>query len=131
MTNTVEKAAYWTQFTAYRSELRSGPLLLEHFKAGKITRLCYCGCNSYDIEVPADVGLAPLLPESGRGGCAFELEFYTGEENRTIGISVFVTDRGYLAGIDVDYCANSYPMPDVPTIVEPPFNVIGVLKNEY
>lgn len=130
MVNTVEKAAYWTQFMADRSELRNGPLLLEHFKAGKITRLCDCGCNSYDIDVPADIGLAPLLPESGNSGCALQLEFYTGEEQRTIGIAVFVKDSGYLAGIDVDYCGNSYPMPDVPTIVEPPFSVTGVLKNE-
>jgi len=51
------------------------------------------------------------------------MEFHTSEEQRTLEFVVLVAANGQLAGIEVDYCANSYPVPDELVLVEPPYHV--------
>ena len=64
-----------------------------------------------------------LAQPGDRGGAVFELEFRTSEEQRTLEFVVLVGVNGQLSGIEVDYCANSYPVPDEPVLVEPPYHV--------
>jgi len=52
MSNTLARASKWTHFLASRAEFPAGERLLAAFHAGKITRLCDCGCDSFDIEIP-------------------------------------------------------------------------------
>ena len=128
--NSEEKARFWTEFMADRKEFPRATLLLEHFNAGTITRICDCGCNSYDIKVPSDFGLTPLLPakEHGRGGCVLSMAFkLRGGEDR-LEFDVFADAHGNLAGIDVACNANSAPVPDGPQVVEPPYHVYGALS---
>jgi hypothetical protein len=122
MSNTLARASKWVTFLASRSEFPAGDKLLAAFHAGKITRLCDCGCNSFDIEVEEGAAM-PLAQPGDHGGAVFELEFRTSEEQRTLEFVVLVGANGQLSGIEVDYCANSYPVPDDPVLVEPPYHV--------
>ncbi|WP_332778287.1 hypothetical protein [Polaromonas sp.] len=122
MPNTFAHASKWTHFLASRAEFPAGERLLAAFHIGKVTRLCECGCNSFDIEVP-DGAVAPLAQPGDSGGSVFELEFRTTEEQGTLEFIVLVGSNGHLAGIEVDYCANSYPVPDEIILMEPPYHV--------
>lgn len=127
--NTEVLARHWTEFVAARPEFTPGRLLLEQFAAGEITRLCDCGCNSYEFKVRSDAQISPLAPPSERGSMVFQLEFQTPEWGKTVGFSLFLDAAGNLSGLDVDYCGNSYPMPDNPQLVEPPYHSYGALAN--
>lgn len=122
MSNTLARASKWVTFLASRSEFPAGDKLLSAFHAGKITRLCDCGCNSFDIEVEEGAAM-PLAQPGDRGGAVFELEFRTSEEQCTLEFVVLVGANGQLSGIEVDYYANSYPVPDEPVLLEPPYHV--------
>lgn len=130
MSNSLSLARSWTEFIAARPELPCGELLLRQFFAGEITRLCDCGGNSYDITVPRDKDFPPLVAAGERGGSVLQLEFNTKESGKTVGFTLFADKDGYLAGLDVDYCGNSFPMPENPTLSEPPFHVYGVLSHQ-
>lgn len=103
-------------------------MLLEHFNAGTITRICDCGCNSYDLKVPKGSGLKPLMPALQRGGgCVLSMAFHFANRPGTLEFDVFVDADGYLGGVDVSCNANSEPVPNEPQVVEPPFHVYGAL----
>jgi hypothetical protein len=125
--NSPEKARLWTEFLATREEITGSERLLMQFNAGTISRICDCGCNSYDIQVPIDSGLEPLLPSKERGGCAFSVAFSLGNRTGSIEFDVFVNAGGYLAGIDVSCNGNSEPVPEKPQLAEPPYHVNGPL----
>jgi hypothetical protein len=125
--NTPELARQWTEFLAARKEFPRSEQLLEHFNVGTITRICDCGCNSYDLKVSRDCGLKPLMPASQRGGCVLSMAFYFCNRPGSFEIDIFVDGDGYLAGIDVSCNANSEPVPIKPELVEPPFHVYGAL----
>lgn len=130
MINGPVTAHRWTQFLASRTYVPKSAQLLAQFAHGEITRFCQCGCNSYDLRVAPDVWLEPLMPASDRSGCALELAFYTAEQSepkRTVEINLYIDSNGYFAGIDVDYCGNSAPMPEHPVLIEPPFHIHGAL----
>jgi hypothetical protein len=111
MTNTETKAARWVGHLADHPDVPFGPQLRQHFEAGRITRLCDCGCNSFDLEIPAQVVLEPISTP-GRSGMFFEIGFesYPGAQ---LAFLVFTDERGYLSGVDVT-CggANHSPVPD-------------------
>jgi hypothetical protein len=125
MGNTHDTAARWTEFVATHAAFPAGERLLQAFRAGTITRLCNCGCNSFDLEVPD--GAAPLLVEPGGSGSVFQMEFEVDEpgsgERRSLEFIVFADRRGHFSGLEVDYCGNSSPVPDELVIHEPPYHV--------
>jgi hypothetical protein len=130
MSNSSDAAARWTRYLSSRAYVPRAPLIQQHFACGKITRLCDCGCQSFDLAIDAGVPLEPLMPGSGRSGCALELSYHVvgGREGQDfVSLSVFVDGRGYLSGLDVDFRANSAPMPDDVVLVEPPFHIHGSL----
>lgn len=111
MTNTETKAAKWVAHLANHPGVPFGPLLRRHFEAGRITRLCDCGCNSFDLEIPSGVVLDPISRPGG-GGMFFEIHFASNADAE-LACLLFLDGRGYLAGIDVT-CgkANHAPVPD-------------------
>jgi hypothetical protein len=125
--NSLEKARLWTEFLAAREEISGCERLLAHFNAGTISRICDCGCNSYDIKVPIDSGLEPLLPSKERGGCAFSMAFNLSNRPGSIEFDVFIDAGGYLAGVDVSCNANSEPVSEKPQLAEPPYHIHGPL----
>lgn len=129
MINDIARAQHWTSFLASRAYIPSSDLLLAHFAAGRVTRLCDCGCNSYEISVAPAERLKPLSAPSATGGCVLSLAFKVSgrDDNETLEFGVHVDTRGYLSGLDVDFCANSFPVPDAITLIEPPFHIYGTL----
>ncbi len=122
MKNSVSRARKWVVFLGQRSEFPARVRFLAAFEAARITRLCDCGCNSFDVEVPDAARVEPLCPQ-GRYGAVFELCFKTTDDQGSIEFTVFADKNGHLAGVDVDYCGNSAPVPDEPAIMEPPYHV--------
>ena len=126
--NDAATARHWTEFLAKRSEIIGGERLLQQFAAGTITRLCDCGCSSYDLKVSRDADMQPLVPAKGhRGGCVLSMAFNLTDRPGTVEFDVFVDSDGFLAGVDVACNANSAPVPPDPRLVEPPFHVHGPL----
>lgn len=122
MKNTEARARRWVEFLVGRPEFEAADRFLAAVNVGRITRLCDCGCNSFDLEIPAQCDVQPLA-SPGAPGSVFEMEFRTSEENTSLAFIVFADERGHLAGVDVDYCANSFPVPEVPVLIEPPYHV--------
>lgn len=127
MTNTAATAERWTNFIAGRPEFPAGTKLHTAFQFGKITRLCDCGCNAFEFEIPDDAPLEPLVNSGGGYGAIFELSFEASEldtvERKSIEFIVFADNRGHFSGIEVDYCGNSFPVPEILKIHEPPYHV--------
>ena len=121
-TNTYLRAEKWVEFLATRPEFPAGEKLLAAFHAGTISRICECGCNSFDIEIADDCDVI-ALSKPGEYGSVFEMEFSTNEENTSLRFFIFTGKNGHLAGIDVEYCGNAYPVPENPVLSEPPFDV--------
>jgi hypothetical protein len=130
MPNSADTAARWTRYLVSRAYVPRAPLIQQHFDSGKIKRLCDCGCQSFDLAIEADVPLEPLMPPSERGGCALALSYHVlgrSELGDFVDFRIFVDARGYLSGVDVDFRANSAPMPEQVVLVEPPFHLSGAL----
>ena len=125
--NSLELPRQWTEFLSARNEFPRREEILAHFNAGTISRICDCGCNSYDLKITEHSGLKPLMPESRRGGCVLSMAFYFSNRPGSLEIDLFVDAAGYLAGVDVSCNANSEPVPVNPELVEPPFHVYGAL----
>jgi hypothetical protein len=126
MTNTFDTATHWVRFIARQPTFPADAKLLAAFSAGKITRLCDCGCNAFDFTVPDGTSVSPLV---GRGsyGSVCELSFEANEPNsaeqKSIEFIVFADQRGHFAGFEVDFCGNSFPVPEQLVIHEHPYHV--------
>ena len=80
------------------------------FNASNITRLCNCGCNSFDVEVQSSERLRPLALPKRQGGMIFETDLSL-DDGRQIELLVFCNKDGNLSGIDIDCNGNSEPVP--------------------
>jgi hypothetical protein len=83
---------------------------------------CACGCNSFAVKVLP--GVAPLTearenPSSGYG--AIHTADFKMTDGRTLEVALFADDSGNLVYVEVDCCANSYPVPDDPDVEAKPF----------
>jgi hypothetical protein len=126
MANTSEIATRWLEFIASHPAFPAGDKLRAAFHAGKITRLCDCGCNAFEFSVPDEVNVLPLVKEGNYGSICemlFDAIDPQSQEKGYIEFLVFTDQRGHFAGIDVDYCGNTYPVPESLIIQEPPFHV--------
>jgi hypothetical protein len=127
MANTLKVAEHWTEFVASHPSFPVGNRLRAGFRAGKITRLCDCGCNTYDIEVPDTTNIVPLSQPGGGFGSVCEMSFevreFGAQERKSLEFIVFADARGHFAGLEVDYCATSFPVPENLEILEPPYHV--------
>lgn len=123
MKNSAALAEHWTRFVASRPEFPAGPRLLAQFEAGKIKSLCDCGCNSYEFSPSTDPTVPLLSSPDGHYGSVLELMFQTEDETGSIEFALFTDGQGRLAGMDVDYCANSSPMPPSVRLSESPYHV--------
>lgn len=127
MPNTVETAARWTEFLAGRPEFPRGERLAAAFNAGEITRLCSCGCNAFDLKVPEGAEVERIATVGGCGS-VFEMSFQaTGDgppdRQGSLEFIVFADERGHFAGIEVDFCGNSFPVPEALQVDNTPYYV--------
>ena len=112
MKNTESTSDYWVSYLAGLAEVSFGEELKLHFDAGGISRLCDCGCNSFDISIPDGVSVEPICSPSVVGGKFFELVALT-EDDHEIAFLFFADKRGYLSGIDITQGSENHaPLPD-------------------
>jgi hypothetical protein len=95
--------------------------LAAHFDAAIITRVCECGCNSFDVQIESAENLLPLTSK-GDGGMFFEADFAL-RDGRQIEVLVFCDGEGKLSGVDVQCQGNTEAVPDSPEFENGPFHV--------
>jgi len=126
LANTPATAARWVEFIASHPAFPAGAKLRAAFGAGKITRLCDCGCNAFEFELPEGTNVSPLVQAGGYSSIC-EISFQASEPESTdlksMDFILFADKRGHFAGIEVDFCGNSFPVPEGVVIHEPPYHV--------
>jgi hypothetical protein len=117
MANSAAKAQGWVDRLASHPGVPFGALLRQSFAAGKITRLCECGCNSFDLAVP-DSGDVPRIAAPEPNGkfdrLVFEIVFETDlEDPSQLACLFFADSRGYLSSLEITGgWSNHAPVPD-------------------
>ena len=114
MPNSEATAKRWMRFIVDREEIPFRSKLAPYFTDPKFTRLCDCGCNSFELLLPEDASL-PLVSGPGSYGMFFEVN-YELPENRVLEFLFFVDRQGRLSGVDVEVSGNNFPVPDEPSI---------------
>lgn len=110
MTNSNAISAAWIDVLASRPEIPFAAKLKVHFACAEITRLCDCGCNSFECSVKEASAVEPLCSPR-QSGSFFEAAFSAGLQE-PIDFVFFVDGQGCLSGIDIHYgLSNSCPMP--------------------
>lgn len=131
MTNSADTAAHWTKFIAECPEFVAGEALLAQFSAGKITRLCECGCNSFDMVLEEGRQTAPIVPPSGRGHAVFLAEFPTKQPpGASLEFIVYADAKGNFDGLDVHLNGNTEPIPEKLAVSEAPCHAYGILARK-
>lgn len=130
MTNCTETATRWARFIAERPEFAAGEALLAQFSAGKVTRLCECGCNSFNLELDSNTKTAPIAPPSEKGQVVFLAEFTTTNPNGSLEFILYANAQGNFDGLDVHFNGNTEPIPESFTLSESPYHVYGILARE-
>ena len=115
MANSPAKAREWIERLASHPAVPFGPKLLKHFEAGRITRICDCGCNSFDLEISQGTELEPLRPPTPdlKGHSPFFEIVFSTDTDAELDCMLFADARGYLVSVDVMHGqSNHLPMPD-------------------
>jgi hypothetical protein len=124
MENGPERAEFWQTFILEKAGYPSPSRLRQHFENAEFTDFCNCGCNSFGLRVATDRSVALLLPTSTeeRGRIAIHEADFRLADGKTLEIIIFVDRNGFLDFVEVDCCANSYPIPAEVEVAEPPFH---------
>jgi hypothetical protein len=130
MSNVAETAARWATFIAGRPEFLAGEALLTQFRAGTITRLCDCGCNSFNLELGPNSGTTQIAPPSEKGQVVFLTEFTTADPSGSLEFIVYADAQGNFEGLDVHFNGNTEPIPETFTLSETPYHVYGILAHK-
>jgi len=120
-------ARKWIEFVASRPEFSAGEALLGQFENGRITRICSCGCNSFDFSIEVNAVVPQLASEGGKAGAAFSMEVETMQPNGVLEFVLFTDVAGNLAGLDVHFNANSEPVSESVRLAAKPFHAYGEL----
>lgn len=122
MTNTAERAEFWKEFILTKCDFPAPEKLRSQFAHAELSKFCECGCNSFKVSVHADATV-PVLATPGPYSAVFEANFHLAEEGKTLEIILFTGEDGNLAYVEIDCCANSYPIPETVIAQEPPYHV--------
>ena len=123
MNNTPERAEFWQEFICTKCHFPVPDRLRSQFANAKLSEFCDCGCNSFKVSVDANSPVETIAGEGGYG-TVFEAFFRTkDDELGSLELFLFADERGNLAYVEIDYCGNSYPVPNDISVVEPPYHV--------
>jgi len=122
MANTPQRAEWWKEFICTKCQFPAPEKLRAQFFAAELTEFCDCGCNSFKVQLPDGCDVAPIAAV-GSYGKVFEANFHLSEEEKTLEVFLFADEKGNLAYVEIDCCANSFPVPDSVSVIEPPFYV--------
>jgi hypothetical protein len=118
MTNGPARAQFWKEFVVSRCGYPAPDRLRAQLSDAEFSEFCDCGCNSFAVKVPP--GVEPLVPTGGGYGAVYTADFRLRNEG-TLEIILFAGETGSLVFIEIDCCANSYPVPDTIDVDEEPF----------
>lgn len=122
MVNNQQRAEFWKEFICTKCQFPAPERLRTQFAHAELSEFCDCGCNSFKVTVREDAGVEPIATD-GKYGTVFEASFRLAENNWSLEIFLFADDAGNLAYVEVNCCANSYPIPDVVSVKGPPYHV--------
>jgi hypothetical protein len=125
MANSAVLSKQWVEFVARRPEFRTGQKLRAAFERSRITRLCMCGCNSFDLEPLS--GSPPIATPSESGKIAFLMELRSSDPEGLAEFMVYVNGQGQFVGMDVHFNGNCDPMPPALTLDQLPIHLHGEL----
>ena len=120
MPNTPQRAEFWKEFICAKCQFPAPEKLRMQFAHATFSEFCDCGCNSFKVTVSGDV--EPIASRGGFGS-VFSTNFRLANEDKYIEVILFADEEGNLAYVEVNCCANSYPVPEVIEVQEPPFHV--------
>ena len=124
MANTADRAEFWKEFICTRCHFPNPERLRAQFAAATLFDFCGCGCNSFAVSVPVSAYIEPIAQRNS-GNLIFEADFSLAEEGKTLEILLFTNESGNLGYVEIDCCANAYPVPDVIEVREPPYHVFA------
>lgn len=129
MGNGEERAEFWRDFILENAQYPAPSRLRMQFEGAEFFSFCQCGCNTFRIK-PSDSATNPLIgpmqvPE-GASPAHYRASIYEADfkllNSKTLEIIIFADRNGNLAEVEVDCCANSYPVPEKIEIAGPPFH---------
>jgi len=127
MANGPARAEFWKEFVANRCEYPAADRLRAQLADAEFYDFCECGCNSFAVKANKDA--PPLVtPHGGPGHGAIYTADFKMPGDRTLEIILFADPNGNLDYIEVDCCANSYPIPDLVEVDERPFNTSALTR---
>ena len=95
--------------------------LAAQFDAAVITRICACGCNSFDTAISTTPTLLPIATP-GTGGVVFEAHFRL-DDGRSLELFLYCDGAGNLAELAVECEGNSDPVPHDPIFDHVPTHI--------
>jgi hypothetical protein len=122
MTNSLERAKFWQEFILSKCQFPRPEKLRSQFESAEFSEFCDCGCNSFKVAVEKEKNVEPLAA-CGQYGAVFEANFQFLGEEKTLEIVLLADEDGNLAYVEIDCCANSFPVPDKIEVKEPPYHV--------
>jgi hypothetical protein len=126
MPNDRERAEFWKEFILSKCRYPAIEKLRAQFERAEFYDFCDCGCNSFRVKLKS--GDVPLLVAPGGSGSIYEANFRLIDHEGTLEIILLAGEDGNLNYVEVDYCANSFPVPETIDVEEPPFHVYASTK---
>ncbi|MGS2724444.1 hypothetical protein ACVBEJ_11940 [Porticoccus sp. GXU_MW_L64] len=120
--NTPEKAKFWKNFILERCEYPAIDRLRKQFESAEFYDFCNCGCNSFAVSVDSKTNIEPIAYTDSYGA-VFEANFHLSESGKTLEIVLMANEAGNLAYVEIDCCANSYPVPESVDVKGRPYHV--------
>lgn len=120
--NDLSRAAFWQEFLLQKCYFPKPEALAEQFENAEFLDFCACGCNSFAVRIKPNANIVPLV-SVGRYGLIFEADFHLVDEGKSLEILLFVDSTGHLEYVEIDCCANSFPIPDDIQVDGPPYHL--------
>lgn len=122
MANTPQRAEWWIDFICTKCRFPAPEKLRAQFSAAELSEFCDCGCNSFKVRLRPGADVPPIAQPGGYGK-VFEADFRFAADEKTLEVILLADENGNLAYVEIDCCANCFPIPDVVAVAEPPFHV--------
>ncbi|HTI88880.1 MAG TPA: hypothetical protein VL966_19935 [Alphaproteobacteria bacterium] len=123
MAEVVDRAAFWAEFICERCRFPDPERLRAQFAVARFSDFCDCGCNSFAVSVPSEANVPRIAAKSQRDpGMVFEA-YFTLPDEKTLEIILFADRSGNLSYVEIDCCANAYPVPEEIEADDAPFHV--------
>jgi hypothetical protein len=122
MNNTPERAEFWKEFICTKCQFPAPERLRAQFSHAELSEFCDCGCNSFKVTVREGAGVEPIATK-GKYGKVFEADFKLADDEKSLEVILLADEAGNLAYVEIDCCVNSYPIPEIVRVQEPPYHV--------